>query len=151
FVLAFSLLWRGRSEPVEASTNNSSAVSSNVVSLTAQRWQLIPAANAHFQYEGQIDFSNQLAPVIIWQASRVRIDFEGPVLALLFDDTKGQSFFNASVDDSNTVVELREGTPAGQVTFTGLGDGRHRLELFKRSEANAGTTRFRGIETAADT
>jgi lysophospholipase L1-like esterase len=151
FVLALCVPAHGWGESTGPSTTNASPVSPDAVPAKAPRWQLIPAANAHFRYEGQIDFSNQLAPVIIWQATRIRIDFEGPALALLFDDTKGQCFFNASVDDSNTVVELREGSPARRVAITGLGDGRHRLELFKRSEANAGKTRFRGIEIAANT
>ena len=54
------------------------------------------------------------------------------------------------MDGSNTVVEVPECFPTRRMTWSGLGDGRHTLELFKRSEANAGTTRFRGIEVALD-
>ncbi|MGA9453023.1 MAG: SGNH/GDSL hydrolase family protein [Verrucomicrobiia bacterium] len=108
----------------------------------------IPAGDARFHYEGRIDFSNTNAPVIIWQASRISIDFEGSVIRLLFDDAKGQNYFNAQMDGSNTVVAANEGTPVGPATLSGLGPGRHHLMLFKRSEANAGTVRFRGIEIA---
>ena len=111
-------------------------------SLTSQ----IPASDARFHYEGRFDFSDSNAPVVIWQASRIIIDFEGDALRLLFDDTKGQCFFNAQVDGSNTVVEIREGTTAQPAALSGFGAGQHHLVLFKRSEANAGTVRFRGIE-----
>jgi len=111
------------------------------------RW--IPAADARFHYEGRIDFSNSNAPVIIWQASRISIDFDGNVIRLLFDGAKGQNYFNARVDGSNTVVEVNEGIPVNPATVSGFGPGRHHLILFKRSEANAGTVRFRGIEIAA--
>ena len=108
----------------------------------------IPAGDARFRYEGRIDFSNTNAPVVIWQASRISIDFEGSAIRLLFDDAKGQNYFNAQVDGSNTVVEANEGIPVSPATLSGLGPGRHHLMLFKRSEANAGTVRFRGIEIA---
>jgi lysophospholipase L1-like esterase len=105
----------------------------------------IPAADARFRYEGRFDLSNSNAPVIVWQASRISLDLEGDALGLLFDDAKGQCFFNAEVDGSNTVVEIQEGKPVTPATLAGFGPGRHHLVLFKRSEADAGTVRFRGV------
>jgi lysophospholipase L1-like esterase len=109
----------------------------------------IPAADARFRYEGRFDFSDSNAPVIVWQASRISLDFEGDAVGLLFDDAKDQCYFNAEVDGSNTVVEIREGKPAKPATLAGFGPGRHHLMLFKRSEADAGTVRFRGVALAA--
>jgi hypothetical protein len=109
----------------------------------------IPAADARFRYEGRFDFSDSNAPVIVWQASRISLDFEGDAVGLLFDDVKGQCFFNAEVDGSNTVVEIREGKPVTPATLAGFGPGRHHLVLFKRSEADAGTVHFRGVALAA--
>lgn len=106
----------------------------------------IPASDARFRYEGRFDFADSNAPVIIWQASRIGLDFSGDALTPLFDDAKGQCFFNATVDGSNMVIEVREGKPVTPTTLVGLGFGRHHLELFKRSEADAGTVRFRGVE-----
>jgi len=115
---------------------------------TGRLSQRIPAADARFHYQGRIDYSDTNGPVIIWQASQISIDFEGDALGLLFDDAKGQNFFNAQVDGSNTVVEVKEAKMASPATLTGLGPRRHHLVLFKRSEANTGTVRFRGIEIA---
>jgi len=109
----------------------------------------IPAGDARFRYEGRIDFSDTNAPVVIWQASRISIDFEGNKLGLDFDNAKGQCFFNATVDGSNTVVEIWEGKPVTPATLDGFGNGRHHLMLFKRSEANAGMVHFRGVELDA--
>jgi lysophospholipase L1-like esterase len=105
----------------------------------------IPAADSRFRYEGRFDFSDSNAPVVIWQASRISLDFTGDALGLLFADARGQCFFNAAVDGSNTIVEVREGQPAQPTTLAGFGPGRHQLMLFKRSEADAGTVRFRGV------
>lgn len=116
------------------------------VSNSSASTRTIAASDLRFHYEGRFDFSDTNAPVAIWQASRISLDFEGGSLGLLFDGAKGQCFFNAQVDGSNTVVEIREGIPPQPKTFSGLGKGRHHLTLFKRSEASAGTVRFRGVE-----
>ena len=123
-----------------------------LTALTSQTSRLtlrIPAGDARFRYEGRIDFSDTNAPVVIWQASRISIDFEGNKLGLDFDNAKGQCFFNATVDGSNTVVEIWEGKPVTPATLDGFGNGRHHLMLFKRSEANAGMVHFRGVELDA--
>jgi lysophospholipase L1-like esterase len=109
----------------------------------------IPAADARFRYEGRFDFSDSNTPVIIWQASRISLDFEGNTVGLLFDGARGQCFFDATVDGSNTIVEVREGQSARPATLAGWGPGRHHLILFKRSEADAGSVRFRGVVLAA--
>ncbi|MGD0596668.1 MAG: SGNH/GDSL hydrolase family protein [Sedimentisphaerales bacterium] len=108
--------------------------------------QTIPALDKCFRYEGRFDFADANSPVVTWQASRISIDFEGDVLKLLFDGAKNQNFFNAQIDNSTRVVEVNEGMPPKGTTFAGLGKGRHHLVLSKRSEANAGSVHFRGIQ-----
>jgi lysophospholipase L1-like esterase len=116
--------------------------------LTAPTYvvQTIPASDKCFRYEGRFDFNDVNSPVVVWQASRISIDFEGDTLSLLFDGAKNQNFFNAQVDNSTTIVEVNEGMPTKGTTLTGLGAGRHHLVLSKRSEANAGSVHFRGIQ-----
>jgi lysophospholipase L1-like esterase len=108
--------------------------------------QTIPASDKCFRYEGRFDFSDTNSPVVIWQASRISIDFEGDTLKLLFDGAKNQNFFNAQVDNSTTIVEVNEEMMPKGTTFAGLGKGRHHLVLSKRSEANAGSVHFNGIQ-----
>jgi beta-lactamase class D/lysophospholipase L1-like esterase len=108
--------------------------------------QTIPASDKCFRYEGRIDFSDLNSPVIVWQASRISIDFEGDTLTLLFNGAKAQNFFDANIDNSTTIVEANEGMPPKGTTFTGLGKGRHHLVLSKRSEGNAGSVHFNGIK-----
>jgi lysophospholipase L1-like esterase len=108
----------------------------------------LPASDSRFRYEGRFDFADPSAPVVIWQASRIGVDFEGPTLNLRFAQSSDQSFFNADIDGHLSIVELRRGKPAAGASFSGLGSGRHRLALFKRSEATAGTVRFLGIDLA---
>jgi lysophospholipase L1-like esterase len=116
--------------------------------LTAPTYgvQTISASNKCLRYEGRFDFADVNSPVVIWQASRISIDFEGDTLTLLFDRPTWQNFFNAQIDNSTTIVEVNEEMPAKGTMFTGLGEGRHHLVLSKRSEGNAGSVHFNGIQ-----
>lgn len=111
---------------------------------------VIRASDPRFAYEGRFDFTAGAAPIVVWQASRIRIDFEGDTLALNFDDVHGQNFFDVAIDGKSSIASWIEGKKAEGHEFTGLGAGRHRLLLFKRSEAGAGVARFRGISIATD-
>jgi lysophospholipase L1-like esterase len=117
--------------------------------FAADNLQTVSASDPRFRYDGRIDFSDTNSPVIIWQASTIRLDFDGSTLGLLFDGARGQNFFNAQVDGSNTVVAIRAGLPPQPKTLSGLGNGRHHLTLFKRSEADIGTVHFGGVEIAS--
>ena len=114
--------------------------------LLAGITQIIPASDARFCYEGRFDFASSNAPIVIWQASRISLDFSGDTIGLLFADARGQNFFNVQVDETNQVIAIPEGSHPSPVTLSGLGDGRHHLMLFKRSEASAGTVQFCGVE-----
>jgi hypothetical protein len=110
--------------------------------------QMISAADSRFRYEGRFDMSNPSRPVVIWESNRISLDFDGPTVTLLFGNPQGQSFFDATVDGSIKVVELRQRQPVVNATFSDLGAGRHHLMLFKRSEATAGTVSFNGVKLA---
>jgi lysophospholipase L1-like esterase len=110
---------------------------------------LLPASDARFVYEGRFDRSDASGPVIIWQASRVRFGFEGDAVALRFNELKGQVYFDAVVDGRATVVALPENSATQRVPLSGYGPGSHQLLLYKRSEANAGTVRFLGVDLPA--
>ncbi len=108
--------------------------------------QTIPASDKRFCYEGRIDFNDANSPVIVWQASRISIDFDGDTLTLLFSKPMWQNYFNVQIDKTTTIAEANEGMPVRGTVFSGLGKGRHRLVIAKRSEANAGNVHFNGIQ-----
>ncbi len=109
--------------------------------------QFIPANDSRFRYEGRVDRADAAAVGIIWQATRVAIDFEGVKLGLRFDKPEGQNFFDVAVDGDQQVLEVHS---SGSMRWEPkLAAGKHHLVIFKRSEANAGTVRFGGIEIDA--
>ena len=111
--------------------------------------QFIPAGDPRFNYEGRFDFSEPSSPVVIWQGSRISLDFEGAQLALKFTEAKDQNFFNVQVDDGPVeIIAVRNAGPQ-RIELRALKTaGRHRLVLFKRTEAATGQARFTGVEIA---
>lgn len=113
-------------------------------------WRAIPASDARFRYEGRFDRTDPAGPVVIWEGSRILIDFTGDRLRLDFDGFDGQNFFDVHVDGAQAILAVPPGLGQQLTCPLPLSAGHHRLMLFKRSEASAGTARFRGIELAAD-
>jgi lysophospholipase L1-like esterase len=116
--------------------------------LTAPTYgvQTILPSDPRFCYEGRFDFNDINSPVVIWQASRISIDFEGDTLLLLFEKPSWQTYFDANIDGKTTIVDVNIGAPPKGEIFSGLGKGRHHLVLSKRSEAGAGYVTFKGIQ-----
>jgi len=113
--------------------------------MTASPMPLLPASDARFRYEGRFDRMNPAEPVAIWAGSRITVEFEGRELVVLFGKAAGQNFFDVTVDGTTAIAD------ASAVRFVwpqALGPGRHRLGIFKRSEADAGHVVFRGVELA---
>src|SRR5690606_26273443 len=63
-------------------------------SFAASSSRLVPADDPRFHYEGRIDRSQPAAPAIIWQASRVEIDFYGDSLVFQFSELDGDVYFD---------------------------------------------------------
>jgi len=108
----------------------------------------IGASDPRFLYEGRIDTRDPEGPVLIWQGSRVSIDFEGPVLGLDFTRAEGQNFFDVHVDGQVWVAAVPPAGPTHVPFGLPLSPGRHHLSLHKRQEASAGTVQFLGIDLA---
>src|SRR5690606_17495149 len=81
---------------------------------SARAATFIPPSDDRFRYEGRFDQSDPDGPVVVWQGSRIRIDFEGESLALKFSEATGQNFFDAEIDGRATLVSIRsEGVVEG--------------------------------------
>ena len=107
----------------------------------------IPASDLRFSYEGRFDFSEPDGPVVIWEGSRIGLDFQGSALALRFADIKDQVFFNVQLDTgAPQVIRVPPGKTARIEVAVPAGGGWHQLRLFKRTEASVGYATFCGAE-----
>jgi len=146
--LAFlaGLLAGGGCKQVPSPTSPVLATMTSVPSVS-----FLSADDPRFRYEGRFDLAAPARPVVIWQGSRMALDFSGDTLVLHFAEAKGQNFFDAEIDGRRTLVSVPEGAstllPLSVPTST---ENRHRLTLFKRSEAAAGIVCFTGVGLAAE-
>ena len=109
----------------------------------------LSASDTRCLFEGRFDRANPAQPVCIWAGSRIRLDFESPALAVEFGPATGQNFCNVTVNGVTETVGILEGQGRRFVWPHPLETGRQRLEIFKRSEADAGHAVFTGVQLAA--
>lgn len=125
------------------------AFTAMVLPAATSRAKLHQASDARFRYEGRIDHAQPEAPVLIWSGSQVSAEFTGEALTVVFGASSDQSVFNVTVDEQTEIVDVRAGRPEFCFAWPhGLATGRHRLAIFKRSEASKGHAAFLGVELA---
>jgi lysophospholipase L1-like esterase len=117
---------------------------------TEQSRRVVGASDPAFSYQGRFDRTDPAAPVVVWESSRIAVDFSGTFLALLFGRAVDQNYFDADVDGESRIIAVEPGRKSEIVWPGPLGPGRHHLVLLKRSEASAGSAAFSGIEIGAD-
>lgn len=119
--------------------------------LKAQSSRFIKFNDNRISYEGRIGRSDTAACEFYWPGTSVTINFQGTGISALLQDEKGLNFYNVIVDKGQiTKIQLGTGKQM-YVLAKNLPAGKHTLQLFKRTEWEEGTTRFYGIEPAANT
>src|ERR1700754_2639664 len=95
--------------------------------------KLIPFNDKHIQYEGRIGMIPDAAE-LYWSGSTVRISFEGTGLKVLLKDWNGQNYYNVIVDN-NVVSKIKPDSTQQYYTLAeDLPQGKHTVELFKRTQ-----------------
>jgi Carbohydrate esterase 2 N-terminal/GDSL-like Lipase/Acylhydrolase family len=103
--------------------------------------------NTNLLYTGRIDFSNPSAPLISWSGTSIKANFTGKVLKVILDDQYGKNYFSVIVDGEiyhPFVIEAKKG-PQEYTISTNLFDGKHSVEIYKRTEGEEGHTLFKGL------
>ena len=106
--------------------------------------KFVPAKDRHISYEGRI-LMTQDAAVLMWPGTDVRVDFEGTELSARLKDQDTANYYNVVVDGIVTRKIHPDTTRQDYVLADGLSDGRHSVELFKRTEWDKGKTWFYGF------
>jgi Carbohydrate esterase 2 N-terminal len=110
----------------------------------------IPFSNKNLYYQGRINYKKDCAG-LQWSGSSVTINFKGDNISAILKDADTANYYNIILDDS---VIGKIHTDTIQKTFllaSGLSNKKHRLQLYKRTEATMGTTWFYGFTTSTTT
>ncbi|WP_165851994.1 SGNH/GDSL hydrolase family protein [Mucilaginibacter terrenus] len=99
----------------------------------------------HIRYTGRIGLKDDAAE-LSWTASSAIINFKGTGVTAVLNDTKGYDLLTIVVDGKvvNT-IQPKRGKYKNYQLISALPDTIHRLELFKRTEAENGTLLLRGF------
>ncbi len=100
----------------------------------------------HIVYEGRIAYSSDAAE-LMWPGTSITLNFKGTGINGEFKDQDTSNYYNVIIDDSIIDV-IQFDTLKKMVTLaSGLIYGKHKLQLFKRTEWDKGKTWFYGFET----
>ena len=115
----------------------------------SQEPTFIAPDNPQIMYEGRIADTDDGAKELYWSGTSIALNFEGTGISATMSDETGNNWYNILVD-GQIVDTLRPGTePMMYELASGLEDGEHTVEIFKRTEYDRGLSWFYGFELPA--
>lgn len=101
------------------------------------------------RFVGRFDVRDQAGPKCGWPGCRILANFKGTSVSVKLDEAEmpdGPSEWDVAIDGTwKPKVVLQIGTHDYDLA-TGLPDGDHRVEIYKRSESQTGVTQFLGFD-----
>jgi len=105
----------------------------------------IPSNSNMIHYMGRISHSDS-ASVFYWSGTSAQINFEGTSVKAMIQDETGNNYYNVIIDQ-DSVIMIRPSKNKEPVTLAeNLTEGKHSIQLFKRTEYDRGKTNFYGFE-----
>ncbi|WP_167618953.1 SGNH/GDSL hydrolase family protein [Maribellus sediminis] len=122
-----------------------------VVSCSPKHDLIVNYTNPEIQYWGRIDTTKTDAAELYWSGTSIRLNFEGSAVSAMFDEERGDNYYNVIVDNDSLFVFHPDTVQHYYTLAEGLSEGPHQIEIFKRTEWDRGWSRFYGfkIEGAA--
>ena len=112
--------------------------------------KFISFKNKNILYTGRIDFNDTTAK-IYWQGSSVKLNFKGNNLKILMQDEYGKNYYNIILDNDSIILFHPDSTKKWYPIISNIKDGKHSLEIFKRTEWTNGSTCIYGFKTGENT
>ncbi|MES2064791.1 MAG: SGNH/GDSL hydrolase family protein [Bacteroidota bacterium] len=113
-----------------------------LATLNSRAQTIINFDNQNIKFMGRIALTDSAAQ-LTWTASSVLINFEGTAAKATLKDNTGMDRVTVVVDGKVTSTTIQPAqNPTEYTLVTGLPKGKHRLELFKRTEYDMGTLSF---------
>jgi hypothetical protein len=112
--------------------------------------KIIPYNSDNIYYEGRILYMNDAA-VLLWPGTSATIIFKGKGISAILKDLDTANYYNVIVDDK-VMFKLHTDTQKhSYILASDLPNGKHIVQLFKRTEWDKGKTLFYGFETSKNT
>jgi len=115
------------------------------ISCTEKNELFINYNNPNITYEGRIDSSQVNGAELYWSGTSIKLNFKGESIAALMVDNNGDNYYNISIDNDSVRVFKPDTIKQYYTLASGLSEGEHTIELFKRTEWNRGNSTFYGF------
>jgi hypothetical protein len=112
--------------------------------------KIISFDNPKIRYEGRMNFSSDAA-ILYWSGSNINLNFKGSEISAILKDSDTANYYNVIIDDSIVSKIQLNASKKTYLLASGLSNKKHKIQLFKRTEWDKGTTSFYGFETNKST
>jgi len=116
-----------------------------IVTLACAQNIVVKSHDTHIRYSGRIAMTDEAAE-LSWSASSIKMNFKGTFIKTTLRDEHGYDYWNVILDGKVISVLQPDSIQKQYTLATGLSEGSHTIELFKRSEWAMGKTWFYGFE-----
>lgn len=113
--------------------------------IVAQK-KVVPFNNSKIQYEGRIAFKDSAA-CINWSGTSISLNFKGSEISAILKDVDTSNYYNVILDDKVISKIQLDTHKKSYVLASNLSYEKHKIQLFKRTECEKGSTYFYGFET----
>lgn len=101
--------------------------------------------NPKIQYEGRINFSDSTAS-LNWSGSSISLNFKGSEISAILKDADTANYYNIILDDKVISTIQLDTNKKKYLLASDLSKGKHKIQLYKRTEWGKGQTFFYGFE-----
>jgi lysophospholipase L1-like esterase len=106
---------------------------------------VIKSHDVHIRYSGRIVMTDDAAE-LSWSASSIKMNFKGTGVKAILKDEHGYDYWNVIIDNKVVSVIQPDSIQKEYTLISGLPEGSHTVELFKRTEWSMGKTWFYEFE-----
>ena len=112
--------------------------------------KIVSFSSDKIYYQGRIENKNDAAE-LSWPGTSTTIRFKGTGISAILKDADTANYYNVIIDDTNIFKIHTDTVKHSYVLASGLQKGKHKIQLFKRTEWDKGKTWFYGFETSSKT
>lgn len=113
--------------------------------ILAQK-KIITFNNPKIQYEGRIAFNDSSA-CVNWSGSSISLNFRGNEISAILRDADTANYYNVILDNKVISKINLKTDKRNYLLASGLSNGNHKIQLYKRTQWKQGQTFFYGFET----
>jgi len=106
----------------------------------------VPYSNSEITYIGRTDSTTFEGVQLFWSGTSIKLNFEGQSIAALLDDENGDNYYNVILDKDSLFILRADSIKRYHQLASNLSEGRHTIEIFRRTEWDRGTTTFYGFK-----